>query len=91
MEKKRIRIYVSPRAHFTDSAAYSFIAEFESGKLAGYYMRYMRSRGKYPDKDIILQEVFVKDTAEGELTVKGEIVCICAVSGEYLIPEEWLD
>ena len=45
MEKKRIRIYVSPMARFADSAAYSFVAEFESEKLAGSYMRYMRSRG----------------------------------------------
>lgn len=91
MEKKHIRIYISPMAQFCDESTYSFVAEFESEKLASYYLRYMRNRGRYPDKDIILQEVWIKETDAGELTVKGDVVCICAVTGEYLRPEEWMD
>ena len=90
MEKKHIRIYVSPMAKFAYSSTYEYVAEFESEKLASYYLRYMRNRDRYHDKDIILQEVFIKETADGELTVKGDVVCICAVTGEYLRPEEWL-
>ena len=91
MEKKHIRIYVSPMAQFRDRSTYEYIAEFESEKLAGYYLRYMRNKGRYPDKDIILQEVTVKETEAGEVTIKGELLCICAVTGEYLYPEEWMD
>lgn len=90
MEKKRIRIYVCPMAQFADSSTYEFVAEFESVKLVNYYMSYMRKKGRYPDKEIILQEVFVTETEAGELTRKGNVVCICAVTGEYLRPEEWL-
>ena len=62
MEKKHIRIYVCPMAQFADSSTYEFVSEFESEKLASYYMSYMRKKGRYPDKDIILQEVFVTET-----------------------------
>lgn len=91
MEKKHIRIYVSPMAQFRDRSKYEYIAEFESEKLAGYYMRYMRNKGRYRDKDIILQEVTIKESEAGEVTIKGDILCICAVTGEYLRPEEWMD
>lgn len=89
MEKKHIRLYVSPMGKFADSSTYEFVAEFESEKLAGYYLRYMRNRGRYRKQDIILQEVMVRETAEGELTVKGDVICICTVLGEYLDPKEW--
>ncbi len=88
--KKHIRIYVSPMGHFADSSTYEFVAEFESEKLAEYYMHYMRNKSRYSDKDIIFQEVTVTDTESGELTKKGEVVCIISVLGECLRPEEWL-
>lgn len=88
MEKKHIRIYISPMGQFRDPRTYKFVAEFESEKLVGYYMRYMRNKDKYRDKDIILQEVTIKETPAGELTVKGDVVCVCAVTGEYLCLEE---
>lgn len=90
MEKKRFRFYVCPMAQFADSSTYEFVAEFESEKLVDNYMLYMRKRRRYYDKDIVLQEVFVTETEAGELTRKGDVVCICAVTGEYLRPEEWL-
>ena len=34
-----------------------FIAEFESQKLTGNYIEYMRGKKRYSDKDIIVQEV----------------------------------
>ena len=41
---KRQRIYAANMGGFSDSANYEFIAEFESKKLTGNYVEFMRGK-----------------------------------------------
>ena len=72
--KTHYRIYVAKTGGFRDAANYEFIAEFESQKLASNYVDFMRGKKRYSDKDIIVQEVFVKKMQSGEETNKGKVV-----------------
>ena len=83
------RVFVAKMGGFRDSANYEFIAEFESEKLASNYVHYMRDKKRYSDKDIIVQEVFVKKTPSGEETNKGKVVAVITVLGEGLFVEEY--
>ena len=86
---KRQRIYVAQMGGFRDSANYEFIAEFESKKLTGNYIEFMRGKKRYSDKDIIVQEVLVSKTPQGETTTKGKVVSVITVLGEELPVEEY--
>ena len=86
---KRHRIYMAQMGSFRDSANYEFIAEFESQKLTGNYIEFMRSKKRYSDKDIIVQEVFVSQTAQGETITKGKVVSVITVLGEELPVDEY--
>lgn len=79
------RVYITDVGKFREPEEYEFVAEFAEEKLAGYYMRYMRGKAKYRRKDIIIKEV--PDTDKDPREGKAQIAC--AVSGEYLRPEEW--
>lgn len=86
---KRQRIYVAKMGGFSDSANYEFIAEFESKKLTGNYVEFMRGKKRYSDKDIIVQEVLVSKTPQGEITAKGKVVSVITVLGEELPVDEY--
>ena len=86
---KRHRIYVSPMGGFCDSANYEFIAEFENEKLASNYVRFLRDKKRYSDKDIIVQEVFVKKTQYREESSRGKVIAVVSVLGEGLPVEEY--
>ncbi len=88
-DKKRQRIYVAQMGGFRDSANYEFIAEFESKKLTGNYIEFMRGKKRYSDKDIIVQEVRVITTPQGEITTKGKVVSVISVLGEELPVDEY--
>lgn len=49
----------------------------------------MRSKKRYSDKDIIVQEVLVSKTAQGETTTKGKVVSVITVLGEELPVDEY--
>ncbi len=87
--KTHHRIFVAKMGGFRDSSNYEFIAEFESEKLASNYVHYMRDKKRYSDKDIIVQEVFVKKTPYGEETNKGKVIAVITVLGESLFVEEY--
>lgn len=87
--KTHYRVYVADMGSFRDSANYKFIAEFESQKLTGNYIEYMRGKKRYSDKDIIVQEVYVKKTSFGEETAKGKVVSVITVLGEELPVDEY--
>ena len=86
---KHYRVYVAKMGTFRDSSNYEYIAEFESEKLASNYVHFMRDKKRYSDKDIIVQEVFVKKTPYGEETNKGKVVAVLTVLGEGLFVEEY--
>ena len=88
-DKKRQRIYVAKMGGFSDSANYEFIAEFESKKLTGNYVEFMRGKKRYSDKDIIVQEVLVCTTPQGETITKGKVVSVITVLGEELPVDEY--
>ena len=88
-DKKRQRIYVAQMGGFRDSANYEFIAEFESKKLTENYIEFMRGKKRYSDKDIIVQEVRVITTPQGEITTKGKVVSVISVLGEELPVDEY--
>lgn len=87
--KTHYRIFTAKMGGFRDSANYEFIAEFESQKLTGNYIEYMRGKKRYSDKDIIVQEVYVKKTPFGEETTKGKVVSVITVLGEELHVDEY--
>ena len=74
---------------FRDSGNYEFIAEFESQKLASNYVDFMRGKKRYSDKDIIIQEVFVKKMLSGEETNKGKVIGVVTALGESLPVKEY--
>ena len=88
-DKKRQRIYVAQMGGFRDSTNYEFIAEFESKKLTENYIEFMRGKKRYSDKDIIVQEVRVITTPQGEITTKGKVVSVISVLGEELPVDEY--
>ena len=88
-EITRNRIYVAKMGCFRDSANYEFIAEFESKKLTGNYIEFMRGKKRYSDKDIIVQEMLVIKTPKGETISKGKIVGVVTVLGEELPVDEY--
>ena len=49
----------------------------------------MRGKKRYSDKDIIVQEVYVKKTSFGEETAKGKVVSVITVLGEELPVDEY--
>ena len=77
------------KGHFRDSRNYTIIADFCDDKTAGYYVRYMRDKKRYADKDIIIREIGVKDTPSGEEIRYGKILGVIAVTGESLPVEEY--
>ena len=84
-EEKHYRVYVADMGKFREPEKYEFIAEFASEKFAGYYMKYLRGKERFREKDIIIREVRApKPDTKGEKSVVA-----CAVTGEYLLPEEW--
>ena len=85
----RQRIYVAKMGGFSDSANYEFIAEFESKKLTGNYIEFMRGKKRYSDKDIIVQEVLVRKTLQCETTTMGKVVSVITVLGEELPVDEY--
>ena len=87
--QKRFRVYISEKGHFRDSRNYTIIADFCDDKTAGYYVRYMRDKKRYADKDIIIREIGVKDTPSGEEIRYGKILGVIAVTGESLPVEEY--
>lgn len=87
--KTHYRIFVADIGSFRDSANYKYIAEFESQKLTGNYIEYMRGKKRYSDKDIIVQEVYVRKTSFGEETAKGKVVSVVTVLGEELPVDEY--
>ena len=87
--KTHYRIFVADMGSFRDSANYKYIAEFESQKLTGNYIEYMRGKKRYSDKDIIVQEVYVRKTSFGEETAKGKVVSVVTVLGEELPVDEY--
>ena len=88
-EITRHRIYVAKMGGFRDSVNYEFIAEFESKKLTGNYIEFMRGKKRYSDKDIIVQEVLVSKTPQGETITKGKVVSVITVIGEELPVDEY--
>lgn len=52
-------------------------------------IEYMRGKKRYSDKDIIVQEVYVKKTSFGEETAKGKVVSVITVLGEELPVDEY--
>ena len=87
--KTHYRIFTAKMGGFRDSANYEFIAEFESQKLTGNYIEFMRGKKRYSDKDIIVQKVYVKKTPFGEETTKGKVVSVITVLGEELHVDEY--
>ena len=87
--KTHYRIFTAKMGGFRDSANYEFIAEFESQKLTGNYIEFMRGKKRYSDKDIIVQEVRVITTPQGEITTKGKVVSVISVLGEELPVDEY--
>ena len=87
--KKHYRIFTAEMGGFRDSGNYEFIAEFESQKLASNYVDFMRGKKRYSDKDIIIQEVFVKKMLSGEETNKGKVVGVVTALGESLPVKEY--
>lgn len=87
--KTHYRIFVADMGLFRESTNYTFIAEFESQKLTGNYIKYMRGKKRYSDKDIIVQEVYVKRTSFGEETAKGKVVSVITILGEELPVDEY--
>ncbi len=87
--KTHYRIFVADMGSFRDSAKYTFIAEFESKKLTGNYIEYMRGKKRYSEKDIIVQEMYVKKTPFGEESTKGKVVSVITVLGEELPVDEY--
>lgn len=88
-EITRQRIYVAKMGGFHDTANYEFIAEFESKKLTGNYVEFMRGKKRYSDKDIIVQEVHVNKTPQGETVTKGKVVSVITILGEELSVDEY--
>lgn len=87
--KTRYRIFVAPMGGFRDSANYEFVAEFGQQKLARNYVSYMGGKKRYSGKAIIVREVTVKRTGEGEQTSFGNIVGLIASTGEELLVEAY--
>lgn len=88
-EITRKRIYVAKLGGFQDSANYEFVAEFESKKLTVDYVGFMRSKERYSDKDIIVQEVLVSKTPKGETITTGKVISVITVLGEELPVDEY--
>ena len=88
-EITRQRIYVAKMGGFRESANYEFIADFESKKLTGNYVEFMRGKKRYSDKDIIVQEVLVNKTPQGETITRGKVVSVITVIGEELPVDEY--
>ncbi len=87
--QKRIRVYISEKGHFRDFKYYTHIADFADNKTAGYYVRYMRDKKQFADKDIIIREIAAMDTSFGEEIRYGRILGVIAVTGESLPIEEY--
>ncbi len=87
--KTHYRIFIADMGSFRDSSKYTFIAEFESEKLTGNYIEYMRGKKRYSEKDIIVQEMYIKKTPFGEESAKGKVVSVITVLGEELSVDEY--
>ena len=76
------RIFVSNIGEFRDSKNYEFIAEFAELDLTNQYIKWMRGKKRFQEKDIIVRECpeNVIDPAEGEVeavvTVLGECLSV---------------
>lgn len=77
---KYIQIFVTDMGKFKDRSRYEFVAEFVNEHIAGSYMKYMRDKARYSEKDIIIIESN-SAVPDGKC---GEVKCVCAVTGEYL-------
>ena len=87
--QKRFRIFISEKGHFRDSKYYTLIADFVDEKTASYYVRYMRDKKRYADKDIIIREIAAMGTPSGEEIRYGKILGVIAVTGESLPVSEY--
>lgn len=88
-EITRYRVYTAKMGGFQDSANYVFVAEFAKDKVAGEYMKFMRGKKRYSDKDIIAREVSVRKCGKKEETSEGKVVGVITVLGESLPVEEY--
>lgn len=79
------RIFIANSGLFTDSANYSFVAEFADQKLAAFYVQHMRNKKRYDGKDIIIKEVEIPDLDPAEGTVSG----VVTGPGEALAVDEY--
>ena len=70
---KHYRIFITNSGLFTDSATYSFVAEFADQKLAAFYVQHMRNKKRYDGKDIVIKEVEVPDLSPAEGSVSGVV------------------
>ena len=82
--QRRTRIFVCDMGKFRDSKNYRHIADFADDKTAGYYVRYMRDKKRYADKDIVVQEIIARKGMNGETIEVGKILGVIAVTGESL-------
>ena len=78
------RIFTSNMGEFTDASRYTFVADFASKPDADDYAIFLRTSGKAAKKDIIIQET------SGDIEPSsGSVVCVLAVTGEYLSVDEF--
>ena len=78
----RYRVFTSPMGKFRDSGTYEFVAEFEDQKLAANYMKYMRDKKRYYERDIIIKEL---EGSRDMNRAEGKTACVCSAMGEYLV------
>lgn len=79
------RVFIADMGKFTEPDSYEFVAEFADGKTAGYYLKYMRGKARYAEKDIVIKEV----PNDGKDPHEGKTVVACGVTGECFYPEEY--
>ena len=79
------RLYVADMGRFRDPACYEFVAEFAAERMAGNYIKYLRGKRRYREKDIILKEV----TGADKDPAAGKALVAVSVMGECLLPDEW--
>lgn len=84
-QEKHYRVYVADMGKFCEPEKYEFVAEFASEKFAKNYMKYLRGKERYHEKDIIIREITVPKPD----TKDEKSVIACAVTGEHLLPGEW--
>ena len=79
------RVFIADMGHYKEPDKYEFIADFATDKMANNYMKYMRGKQRYREKDIILKSVDmpVVNPKDGISEVAVSVLGECFYPDEY--------